>query len=168
MTYSQRLDVFKKLLEWDFKSIDYLFQAANRNISFSISTPARYVLSRSAFSASFSWLKPMPDRKSRMPPIMSPDTLYRLPQGIRLTMQMVHHSPRSVRIMQMEYDHCSLLRILRIMHIPVMTGIPRHDRHIIGIRGYDRKYFWYRRFFLWRLFWLKESNSMSDRIMPPI
>lgn len=39
--------------------------------------------------------------------------------------------------MLMEDDHRSLLRILQIMQIPVMTGIPGHNRHIIGIRGND-------------------------------
>lgn len=39
--------------------------------------------------------------------------------------------------MLVENDHRSLLRILRIMQIPVMAGIPGHDRHIVGIRGDD-------------------------------
>lgn len=39
--------------------------------------------------------------------------------------------------MLVEYDHCPLLRILRIMQIPVMAGIAAHDRHVIGIRGND-------------------------------
>lgn len=38
-----------------------------------------------------------------------------------------------------EYDHRSLLRILRIMQIPVMASISGHDRHIEGIRGNDGK-----------------------------
>ena len=39
--------------------------------------------------------------------------------------------------MLVEYDYRPLLRILRIMQVPVMTGVPGHDRHIISIRGYD-------------------------------
>lgn len=40
-------------------------------------------------------------------------------------------------LMLVEYDHCPLLRIFRIMQIPIMTGVAAHDRHIIRIRGDD-------------------------------
>lgn len=64
---------------------------------------------------------------------MSPDTPYRLLQGVRPAVLVV----RMGCPMLVEYDHGSLLRIFRIMQIPVMAGIPGHDRHIIRIRGYD-------------------------------
>ena len=66
---------------------------------------------------------------------MPPDTPYRLPQGIRSAVLVV--GMRSLVLM--EDDHRSLLRILRIMQIPVMAGIPGHDRHIIDILGYDEE-----------------------------
>ena len=53
------------------------------------------------------------------------------------------HLPSAVLVVWMgslvfvEYDHRILLRILRVMQVPVMTGIPGHNRHIIGIRGND-------------------------------
>ena len=68
-----------------------------------------------------------------LPPVMPPDAPYRLPQSIRPAVLMVWMGG----LMFVEYDHGSLLRILRIMQIPVMTGVPGHDRHIISIRGYD-------------------------------
>ena len=64
---------------------------------------------------------------------MPPDAPYRLPQSIRPTVLVV----RMGSLVLVEDDHRSLLRILRIMQIPVMAGIPGHNRHIIGIRGYD-------------------------------
>ena len=67
-----------------------------------------------------------------LPPIMSPDAPHRLPQSVRpavLVIRMRSH-------VFVEYDYRPLIRILRIMQIPVMAGIPEHDRHIIGIRGY--------------------------------
>lgn len=72
-----------------------------------------------------------------LPPIMPPDAPYRLPQGISPAVQMVADSSGSVGMVGMKYDHRSPLRILRIMQIPVMAGIPAHDRHIIGIRDDD-------------------------------
>ena len=68
-----------------------------------------------------------------LPPIMPPDAPYRLPQGVRPAVLVV----RMRCLMLVEYDHGSLLRILRIMQIPVMPGIVALYRHIIGIRGYD-------------------------------
>ena len=43
----------------------------------------------------------------------------------------------TVGMMVIKYDHRTPLQILRIMQVPVMAGIPAHDRHIIGIRGDD-------------------------------
>lgn len=40
-------------------------------------------------------------------------------------------------LMLVKDNHRSLLRIFRIMQIPVMAGVAAHDRHIIGIRGDD-------------------------------
>ena len=64
---------------------------------------------------------------------MPPDAPYRLPQGVRPAVLVV----RMGSLMLVEYDYRSLLRILRIMQIPVMAGIPGHDRHIVGVRGDD-------------------------------
>ena len=75
----------------------------------------------------------LPFSPVHLPPIMSPDAPYRLPQGVRPAMLVI----RMRSLVLMEYDHRPLLRILRIMQIPVMTGIPGHDCHIISIRGYD-------------------------------
>ena len=73
-----------------------------------------------------------------LPPIMPSDTLYRLPQSVRPAMLVI----RMRGLVLVEDDHRSLLRILWIMQIPVMAGIPGHDRHIIGIRGYDGEILW--------------------------
>ena len=64
---------------------------------------------------------------------MPPDAPYRLPQGVRPAVLVVRmRSPVLV-----EYDHRPLLRIFRVMQIPIMAGVAAHDRHIIGIRGND-------------------------------
>ena len=60
---------------------------------------------------------------------------YRLPQSVRPAVLVI----RMGSLVLVEYDHRSLLRILRIMQIPVMAGIPGHDRHIIDILGYDEE-----------------------------
>ena len=39
--------------------------------------------------------------------------------------------------MLVEYEHRPLIRVLPIIQIPVVAGVPGHDRHVIGIRGYD-------------------------------
>ena len=70
-----------------------------------------------------------------MPFIMLTYASNRLPQGVRPAVLVI----RMRCPVLVEYDHGSLLWILRIMQIPVMTGIPGHDCHIIGIRGYDGK-----------------------------
>ena len=75
----------------------------------------------------------LPFSSIHLPSVMPPDTPYRLPQGIRPAVLVV--GMRSLVLM--EDDHRSLLRILRIMQVPVMTGIPGHDRHIISICGDD-------------------------------
>lgn len=62
---------------------------------------------------------------------MLPDSSHRLPQGIRPAVLVI----RMRSLVFVEYDYRPLIRILRIMQIPVMTGIPGHDRHIIDIRG---------------------------------
>ena len=66
-----------------------------------------------------------------LPSVMPPDAPYRLPQGVRPAVLVV----RMRSLVLVEDDHRSLLRILRIMQIPVMPGISGHDRYIIGIRG---------------------------------
>ena len=68
-----------------------------------------------------------------LPPVMPPDAPYRLSQGIRPAVLVV--GMRSLVLV--EYDHRPLLRIFRVMQIPVMSGIAAHDRHIIGICCYD-------------------------------
>ena len=69
------------------------------------------------------------------------DAPYRLPQSVRSAVQVIMNSSRSVSMMRVEDYHRSLLRIFRITQIPVMAGIPGHDRYIIGIRGYDGEIF---------------------------
>ena len=64
---------------------------------------------------------------------MPSDTPYRLPQSVRPTMLVIQMGS----LVLVEDDHRFPLRIFRVMQIPVMTGIPGHDCHIIGIRGYD-------------------------------
>lgn len=64
---------------------------------------------------------------------MPPDAPYRLPQGVRPAVLVV----RMGNLVLVEDDHRPLLRILRIMQIPVMAGIAAHDCHIIDIRGND-------------------------------
>lgn len=68
-----------------------------------------------------------------LPPVMPPDTPYRLPQSVCPAVLVV----RMGSLVLVEDDHRSLLRILRIMQIPVMASIPGHDCHIVGVRGYD-------------------------------
>lgn len=68
-----------------------------------------------------------------LPLIMPPDAPYRLLHGVRPAVLVV----RMGSLVLMEYNHRPLLWILRIMQIPVMTGIPGHDRHIISICGDD-------------------------------
>ena len=77
-----------------------------------------------------------------LPPVMPPDAPYRLPQSVRPAVLVV----RMGSLMLVEYDYRSLLRILRIMQIPVMAGIPGHDRHIVGIRGNDGELLWIQTF----------------------
>jgi len=66
---------------------------------------------------------------------MSPDAPYCLPQVVRPIVMVI----RVKNLMLVKDDHHSLFRILRIMQILVMTGIPGHDRYIIDIRGIDGK-----------------------------
>ena len=66
---------------------------------------------------------------------MLPNPPYRLPQSVRPAVLVI----RMGSLVLVEDDHRSLLRILRIMQIPVMAGISGHDRHIEGIRGNDGK-----------------------------
>ena len=73
----------------------------------------------------------LPFSPVHLPPVMPPDTTYRLPQGVRPTVLVI----RVGSLVFVKDDHRSLLRILRIMQVPVMPGIPGHDRHVIGIRG---------------------------------
>lgn len=68
-----------------------------------------------------------------LPPIMPLDTPHRLPQSIHLTMMVIQMGC----LVLMEYDHRSLLRVLRIMQIPVMPCVSAHDRRIILICGDD-------------------------------
>ena len=70
-----------------------------------------------------------------LPLVMPSDAPYRLPQGVRPAVHMIPNPSFSVRMMRMKYDHRSLLRILRIMQIPVMPGIVALYRHIILIDG---------------------------------
>ena len=80
-----------------------------------------------------SFICSLPSSSVHLPPVMPPDAPYRLPQSIRPTVLVV----RMGSLVLVEDDHRSLLRILRIMQIPVVAGIPGHDRHIVGIRGYN-------------------------------
>ncbi len=68
-----------------------------------------------------------------LPPIMPPNAPYRLPQGTRPAVVVIWMGGTVL----MEYDHRSLLRVLRIMQIPVVLGISAHDCHIILIDGDD-------------------------------
>ena len=59
---------------------------------------------------------------------------YRLTQSIRPAVLVI----RMGSLVLVKYDHhplnhYTLLWVLRIMRIPVMVGIPGHDRHIEGI-----------------------------------
>lgn len=69
----------------------------------------------------------------QLPLIVLPNPSNRLPQGIRPAMLVI----RMRSLVLVEYDHRPLIRILRIMQIPVMARVPGHDRHIKGIRGDD-------------------------------
>lgn len=95
-----------------------------------------------------------------LPPVMPPDAPYRLPQGIRPAMLVV----RMGSLVLMEYDHRSPLRILRIMQIPVMAGIPAHDRHVIGIRGNDVEIL---RIQAFQIFTTEHGQPPSRRTMLP-
>lgn len=64
---------------------------------------------------------------------MPPDAPYRLPQGVPPAVLVIWMGS----LVLVEYDHHPLIRVLRIMQIPVVAGVPGHDRHVIGIRGYD-------------------------------
>ena len=60
---------------------------------------------------------------------------HRLTQGVRPTVLMT----RMRSLMFVEYDHRPLIRILRIMQVPIMPSVPRHDHHIESTRGDDGK-----------------------------
>lgn len=62
--------------------------------------------------------------------IMPLDAPYRLLQAPSPPMPVI----RVGRPVLVEYDTVAWLRILRVMDIPDMPGILRHDGHIIGIR----------------------------------
>ena len=95
---------------------------------------------------------------------MSPDAPHRLPQGTRPAMQVVTDSPRSVRMMRMEYDYCPLIWILRIMQVPVVAGVSGHDRHIIGVSGNDGEVF---RIQTFQIFATKHEQPPFLQTMPP-
>lgn len=63
------------------------------------------------------------------------DTPYRLSQAPRPPMSVV----RVGRPVLVEYDAVPRLRVLRVVDVPDMPGILRHDGHIIRIRTDDRK-----------------------------
>lgn len=95
-----------------------------------------------------------------LPLVMSPDAPYRLPQSVRPAVLVI----RMGSLMLVEDDHRSLLWILRIMQIPVMAGIPGHDRHIIGIRGNDGEIL---RIQAFKVFIAEHRQSPSRQTTPP-
>lgn len=66
--------------------------------------------------------------------------------------------------MPVEDEHRSPLWILRTTRIPVMAGIPRHNRHIIGIRGNDGEIL---RIMAFQIFSTEHGQSPSQRITLP-
>ena len=58
-----------------------------------------------------------------------------LSKGIRSSMQVI----RMASPMPMKYDDRSFIRIFGIMQIPIMPGIPAHNRHITFINCDDIK-----------------------------
>lgn len=67
--------------------------------------------------------------------IMPLDTPHRLPQAPRPPVPVV----RVGRPVLVEYDAVPRLRIFRVVDVPDMPGILRHDGHVIRIRADDRK-----------------------------
>ena len=63
---------------------------------------------------------------THLPPVMTLNTPYSLPQRITAAMLMI----RMGHLMFMKYDTGSHQWIFRIMYIPHMSGIPGHDGHI--------------------------------------
>jgi hypothetical protein len=69
----------------------------------------------------------------QLEPIMALYASYHLPKAVSSAMQMI----RQISIMTMKYDDGPLLRILRIVQIPIMPGASAHDRYIVFINRYD-------------------------------
>ena len=75
----------------------------------------------------------LPFSPIHMPLIMLTYASYRLPQGFRPAVLVIWMGS----LVLVEYDHRSLLRILRIVQIPEMSGVSAHDSHIIFISNND-------------------------------
>lgn len=69
----------------------------------------------------------LPISSLHLPFIMALYTLHRLPQCISSTMLMI----RMGSFMLMKYHTASFSRIFRIMDVPYMSSVPRHNGHII-------------------------------------
>ena len=65
----------------------------------------------------------------QLPLIVPPDSSHCLPQRILSAVLVIWM--RSLVLMK--YDHGPLVRIFRIVQVPVVTGVSGHDRHIVGI-----------------------------------